>query len=398
MALHLRRFTLPGLAAAALLLSTADAANCCPFCAGDSSTLLKEADMAGMILYGKLANPRLDPKDPNGAGTTDLIVDTVVKSHDILGDKKTVTLPKYIPLEKDQDTKYLIFCDVYKGKIDPYRGVPAKADSRIATYLKGALAVKDKSAADKLKYFFDYLDDGDGEVSSDAYKEFANADYKDIRGVGEKLPAEKVAGWIKDPNTLSIRMGLYGSLLGLCGKPEHAKLLRAALDDPDHKLSTGVDGMLAGYVQLAPKEGWEYLTAIIADEKKEFMQRYAGLRAARFFHEFRNDLIPQARVVAAVLPLLTQKDISDLAIEDLRKWGCWDQAEKVLELYGKPAFDVPIVKRAVMRFALTCPPEKSKRAAAFVAERRRENAKYVEEIEELLSYENPKATPAAAGK
>ena len=31
-----------------------------------------------------------------------------------------------------------------KGKIDPYRGVPAKADSRIAAYLKGGLAVKDK--------------------------------------------------------------------------------------------------------------------------------------------------------------------------------------------------------------------------------------------------------------
>jgi len=393
MAPSLRRIALPGLAAVALSLAAAVSAEGCPFCGGDSSTMLKEADLASLILYGKLTNAKLDPKDPNGSGTTDLVIDTVVKSHEILGGKTVVTLPKYIPLEKDQDVKYLIFCDVYKGKIDPYRGVPAKADSRIATYLKGALGVKDKTMAEKLKFFFDYLDDGDGEVSSDAYKEFGNADYKEVRALAEKLPADKIAGWLKDPNTLTIRLGLYSSLLGHCGKPEHAKLLRGMIDDPDHKLSTGIDGMLAGYVLLAPKDGWGYLAAMLADRTKEFMQRYAGLRAARFFHEYRADVVAKDRVVAALLPMLAQKDVADLVVEDLRKWGSWEQAEKVLDLFGKPGFSEPIVKRAVMRFALTCPPAKSKRAAEFVAERRKENAKYVEEIEELLSYENPK--PAA---
>ncbi len=395
MAPSLRRTALLGLAAVALAVVSTTSAECCPFCGGESSTMLKEADLASLILYGKLTNAKLDPKDPNGAGTTDLVIDTVVKSHDILGDKKVVTLPKYIPLEKDQDAKYLIFCDVYKGKIDPYRGVPAKSDSRIASYLKGALAVKEKPAAERLKFFFDYLDDADGEVSSDAYKEFGNADYKDVRALAEKLPADKIAGWLKDPNTLTIRLGLYGSLLGHCGKPEHVKLLRGMIDDPDHKLTTGIDGMLAGYVMLAPKEGWEYLSALLADSKREFMQRYAGLRAVRFFHEYRSDVIAKDRSVTALLPLLSQKDIADLVVEDFRKWGSWEQAERVLDLYGKPGFAEPIVKRAVMRFALTCPPEKSQRAAGFVAERRKENAKYVEEIEELLSYENPKPAPAS---
>lgn len=391
----LRRFALSSIAVALLSLPFYVPAVGCPFCGGDSSTMLKEADLASLILYGKLTNAKLDPKDPNGAGTTDLVIDTVVKTHEILGDKKVVTLPKYIPLEKDQDIKYLIFCDVYKGKIDPYRGVPAKADSRIAGYLKGALAVKEKPAVERLKFFFDYLDDADGEVSSDAYKEFGNADYKDVRGLAEKLPADKIAGWLKDPNTLTIRLGLYGSLLGHCGKPEQAKLLRGMIDDPDHKLTTGIDGMLAGYVMLAPKEGWDYVAAMLADSKREFMQRYAALRAVRFFHEYRPDVVSKDKVVAALLPTLSQKDIADLVVEDFRKWGSWEQAERVLDLYGKPGFSEPIVKRAVMRFALTCPPEKSKRAAEFVAERRKENAKYVEEIEELLSYENPKPAPAA---
>lgn len=389
----LRRVALPGLAAIALTVAVASRAACCPFCTAESSTMLKEADLASLILYGKLTNAKLDPKDPNGSGTTDLVIDAVVKAHEILGDKKVVTLPKYIPLEKDQDVKYLIFCDVYKGKIDPYRGVPAKADSRIATYLKGALAVKEKPATERLKFFFDYLDDSDGEVSSDAYKEFGNSDYKDVRAVAEKLPADKIAGWLKDPNTLTIRFGLYGSLLGHCGKPEHAKFLRDLIDDPDHKLVTGIDGMLAGYVMLAPKDGWDYVTAMLADSKREFMQRYAALRAVRFFYDYRPDVIAKDRVVAALGPMLEQKDIADIVVEDLRKWAAWAQADRVLDLYGRPEFSAPIIKRAVIRFALTCPPGKSQRAADFLGERRKENAKYVEEIEELLSYENPK--PAA---
>src|SRR5438552_3458394 len=86
------------------------------------------------------------------------------RSRSCLGDKKQLTLPRYLPQEKENQYKYLVFCDVFKGAVDPYRGVAVKADSRIAQYLKGALAVKDKDTAARLRYFFDYLDDSDVEV------------------------------------------------------------------------------------------------------------------------------------------------------------------------------------------------------------------------------------------
>jgi hypothetical protein len=364
----------------------------CPFCQGaDGKTLTSDASDASLILFGKLSNARLDPKDAY-AGQTDLQIDTVVKSHPILAGRKVITLPRYLP--PDPEYKFLVFCDVYKGQLDPYRGEPVKADSRIASYLKGALAVKDKDATIRLKYFFDFLEDKDAIVSADAFKEFGLADYKDYRLIAEKLPADTIARWLQDPNTSPTRFGLYASMLGHCGKAEDARLLRGLLDNGQHRLTSGMDGVMAGYVMLAPRDGWANLSGVMRDGKLDFGIRYAALRAARFFHDFRSDLVPKPDLMAAVVTLLDQKDIADLAIEDLRKWECWSVADQVLGLFGRESHNAPIIRRAILRYALSCPPA-NKNVSAFLVDRRKDSAKQLEEVQEILNLESPK--PAVAG-
>jgi len=277
-----------------------------------------------------------------------------------------------------------------KGKIDPYRGVPVPADSDIVKYLQGALAVKDKPVSERLKFFFNYLDNPDTEIANDAYKEFGNADYKDFRDMAKELPADKVARWLQDSNTPAFRYGLYASMLGHCGTTKHAEVLRAMLEDPQKRVSSGVDGILAGYTMLKPKEGWEYIRSILKDPSKEFMLRYAALRAVRFFWESRPDVVTKNDMVEAVCLLLDQGDIADLAIEDLRKWGRWEVADRVLGLYGKKSHDVPIIRRSILRFALSCP--QLPRAATFVQQLRNQDAEMVKDVEELLKLET--ATPA----
>jgi len=388
-----------GLAAAGLALWSARSASTCPFCSPGGQTLTADATQASMILFGRLTNAKLDPNDVN-AGTTDLEIEAVVKPHEILAGRKVLTLKRFLP-PQGQD-KFLVFCDVYKGQIDPYRGEAVPPDSGIAKYLTGALKLADKDPVTRLQYFFNYLDDKDVIVSNDAYNEFGTADYKDFRKVAEKASAEKVAGWLKDPNTPPSRLGLYGSILGHCGKPEHAKQLRELIGDPQHQLASGIDGLLAGMVQLQPKEGWAYVQGILRDPQRDFLLRYAALRAARFFHDFRPDVIPASQVTPAIVSLLDQKDIADLAIEDLRKWSCWDVADQVIGLYGKESHSAPIIRRAVVRYALCCPPAKSQKAAAFVAARKKEDPKWVEEVEELLRLENTTPTtgtvPPGPGK
>src|SRR5262249_52962510 len=203
----------------------------CPFCAGASKTLTQDAGDAMMILWGTPTNPQLDPT-AEFRGTTDLQIETVVKDHAFLAGRKTITLNRYISVDPKNPVKYLVFCDIFNGKLDAYRGVALKPDSKIAEYLKGSLKIKDKDTPTKLAYFFQYLASPELAVASDAFAEFANADYKAFRVVAENLPPDTILKWLKDENPPASRFGLYGSMLGHCGKEEHAKTLRSLLDDP----------------------------------------------------------------------------------------------------------------------------------------------------------------------
>ena len=97
-------------------------------------------------------------------------------------------------------------------------------------------------------------------------------------------------------------------------------------------------------------------------------------------------MIAHADVVSAVALLLEQSDIADLAIEDLRKWGCWGMTDAILDLYDKKSHDVPIIRRAILRYALSCPKQGTK-ADAFVKAERKRDKEYVEDVEELLKLE-----------
>jgi hypothetical protein len=352
-------------------------------------TLVGDVNQASMVLYGTFTNAKLDSSGDLGQGSTDLVIEAVIKKHEILGTKKVLTLPRYVPTDKNNNAKFLVFCDVFKGKIDPYRGVPVPADSDMVKYLQGALQVKDQPIAARLRYYFDYLDDKDTEVSTDAYKEFANVDYKDYRDMAKGLPADKIARWLEDPNTPAFRYGLYASMLGHCGTAKHAELLRKMLDDPQKRVSTGVDGLLAGYTMLQPKAGWDHIKGVLKDSSKEFMLRYAALRAVRFFWDSRPDVLNKNELVHGVSSLLDQSDIADLAIEDLRKWGRWEICDRILDLQNKKSHDVPIIRRAILRFALSCPEQK---AVAFVNQCRKRDPEMVKDTEELLKLETGKTS------
>ena len=369
-----------------LFFSTSQGA-CCPFCPAQGRTLSAEVDQANFIVFGTLMNAKRDPNE-FGKGTTELQLDLVVKDHEYLKGKKMITLPRYVPPDPKNPRKFLVFCEIYKGELDPYRGEAVNPDSKIAEYLKGAIAVRDKEPTAKLKYFFQYLDSPEQDISMDAYAEFAIADYKDVSAVAAKLPPETLVKWLTDPNTPPSRFGLYGYMLGLCGNArEHAPILRQMLDDPKRKYSSGLDGMLYGYVLLDSKAGWKYLLDLISSEDSEFLTRYAVLRTLRVVWENKTDTIKPAAIMEAMLMLLTQGDIADLPIEDLRRWQRWEMTDKILELYGQKSHNIPIVKRAIIRFAL-CAPDNPK-AAEFIKQRRAEDPEKVKDIENLLELEKP---------
>ena len=386
-----RRVILVVLGVAALLAVPAPSWGC-PFCSVDGKTLTQEVDQASMVLYGKLTNANEKNE------TTDLVIEQVIKDSATRGRRKTLTLSRYI--ETDATTskyRFLVFCDLFNGKIDPFRGLALKADTKLPAYLRSAMKIKDKPLAQRLRFFFDYLDNSDVEISNDAYKEFGYANYTDFKPIARELPAARVVKWLKDPDTPSFRIGLYASMLGHCGTKKDAAVLRAMLDDPDRRAGSGIDGILAAYTMLEPKEGWKYLQGVLKNTKEEFMFRYAALRSVRFLYDYRTDLVSRADLVAAICALLDHEDIADLAIEDLRKWKCWDKVDRVLGVRKTDAYKLPIVKRSILRFCLQCQGKPA--AAAYVAEQSKLDEEAVTEQKELLELaQTTKPDPTAPAK
>ncbi len=373
------------------LLLLAPTVSACPFCNPMGQTLSGEVAQADFILYGTLENPQRDPTDPTAfnKGTTELKIDLVIKPHDFVKGKKTITLPRYVPPD-GKNAKFLVFFNVVNDQLDPYRGEAVAADSKLPEYMKGAIEVREKDTLTRLKYFFEHLESSELVISSDAYTEFGSTEYKDIRELAPKLPAETILKWLKDPNTRGTRLGLYGLLIGHCGSTKDGQTIRELLDDPSRSYASGLDGMLAGYVMLDPKAGWDYVMKLVKAPDTEFPVRYAALKTVRFFWEYRPDVIPNQQVLEAMKILADIADIADLPIEDLRKWKVWDLTPKVLAYAENPTHNtIPIVNRSILKFAIAAAAAdaNNKAAATFVATARAKDAKKVEFLEELLKDE-----------
>jgi hypothetical protein len=369
------------------LFSFADAATCCPFCLqGKGPTLAEDFNEAKLVVVGTFTNAKKEVTGEFEGGTTDFKIAKILKDHDIRKGQMTITLPVY---KKPTDAQFLLFCDVFKGTPDAYRGVQLAPGGELVKYLAGAIKLKDSSVPKRLEYCFDFLNSKDFEVALDAYREFAKADYKDYKDVAATFDANKLSAWLADPETPPFRYGLYVSLLGHCGKPAHVAGLKAMLDDPKKRDSSGIDGMFAGYVLLLhkhqrTKDALDFLRDNLGNSKQEFMMRWTALKTLRFLHDYRPDIFSNTELADAVALGMKHKDMADFAIEDLRKWKCWDRTNEVLALFGKSTHKVSVIKRSILRFALQSPTPEAK---AFVAEQTKRDPDWVNETRELLELE-----------
>lgn len=367
---------------AALIVFVPSPVPACSLCQGqiqNTLTLRQEAGLgsARIILFGSVE------KSDFTRGTSEVRIVKVLRSDPFLGDAKSVELPRPLPIVDPKDPpKYLLFCDVFKNKLDPYRGVPVKSEEA-ANYLKGALALDPKDHARAMLYYFDYLENPDKKIAEDAFLEFAKSSDQEIGQVAPKLSAAKLRGWLQDPKTADYRLGMYAFLLGACGGDEDATLFRTMLQKPSDNTLKAFDGILGGYIQLKPDDGWRLALDVLRDPSKDFQVRFAALRTLRFYYGWK----PQEnkdRILKGLASALPQGDLADLAVEDLRRWKLWDLTDDVLAQYGKQSHDAPLMRRALIRYALCCPKP---RAAEFVTQRRRDDAEAVRDVEEALQSE-----------
>jgi hypothetical protein len=377
------------LGAAILAATIVSPATACSLCAALYTTLTfrQEAEHPGakMIVYGSLANAR-----PNvgGTGVTDLNIESVLRNHAFLKDKKVLQLERYIPVTDPKDPpKFLLFCDLFNEKLDPYRGVPVKSRDVVA-YIEGAMKLPGDDPVKRLMYFADFLENPDSAIADDAFLEFAKSTDQELGQVSGKIPAQKLRAWIKDPKVPGPHVGLYAFLLGGCGTAEDADMLRGMLTNPTDRILTGFDGMLSGFIQLDPKRGWDMAYGILQsrDDKQRFESVQAVIRCMRCFHGWKPKE-QRDRILHGMELALTRNDIADLAINDLRRWQEWDLNKPVLALYGKKGYDAPIMRRAILAYAIS---SKSTEGKNLVDQVRKTDPDFVADVQDGLDFEKKK--------
>jgi len=375
------------LVAGALLISPASA---CTFCAGElrsKQTLRMHFAAAKAVLHGQLKNPRFDPKTDDGF--TDLHVGTALKDDPARAGQGVVTLRSYLPVVGNTPSEYLVFCGVANGKLDATFGIPATA--AVVEYLKLAVKLDDADASTKLGFFFKQLDSPDAAVVTDAFFELAHASDADIIKAAKVFDAVKLRKLLANSDTPAERLGVFAFLLGVSGGPDDAAFLAGLLktSPTSERSASAFGGLLAGYIILAPKEGWALAAAMLGDAKQSYSIRLSTIVTVRFFQATRgNDC--KADVLKCCAALLPHGDLADQAIEDLRRWGYWDLTAEVLAQFPKPTHAAPIVRRCIVRYALCCPDDGAKQ---FIVALRQSDAKLVKHVEEMLELFAP-ANPA----
>jgi hypothetical protein len=347
------------------------------------ATLREDATKAKLVLFGTVTDSKVSADGMGGVSR--FVIDKVIKSDPFLGKTKEIDLPRFVPVNLKNPPRFVIFCDIFNNKLDPYRGTPANSPA-VVDYLQGALKLEGKDRTADLHYFFKYLDHRDADVAQDAFLELARATDQELGQAAAKFDAAKLRAWVQDPQLPVDRLNLYAFLLGACGSDRDAAFLRGILTKPDEKTMGAYQGVLCGYIQANPRDGWQLAQDILKDPKKPFMQRYAVLRALRFYHGWK-PAETRREVTTGLAVALEQGDVADLAVEDLRRYENWELTAAVLAQYDKKSHSAPIVRRSIVRFALCSPRDE---ARAFVASVRKQDPEMVRDVEEGLQIEKRK--------
>src|SRR5439155_24823226 len=136
---------------------------------------------------------------------------------------KKIVVPRHIAADKQQ---FLMAMEVFKGEIDPYQAIPIDDDGEIVRYVRGGLALKDKSQEGRMRYSLDFLHSPCRDVAQSANQELLRVDPKVVRKVAGALKPGPFVKSLQSSTTPISVLGTHATLLGYCGKKEHAVIVR----------------------------------------------------------------------------------------------------------------------------------------------------------------------------
>jgi hypothetical protein len=319
----------------------------CPFCAAVSQTLRQEIEAMDGAAFGKLI--AADPKRPTEEGIGRFTITEVIKGTDLLKVGKVIEAPYFG--NSGSETTFLLL------GVDPPElmwSSPLPVTERAQDYIRNVLSLP-TDMSERLKFFMKYFEDADTLLARDAYDEFANASYEEIKQIKSVMNRPQLIDWIRDTSLSPDRKRLYLTLLGICGDKGDTKLLEEMMRSVDPAQRTGMDAMIGCYLTLNGADGLALIEELFLKNKKcEFADVYAAIMALRF-HGTDGGVIERTRVVQSMHYVLDRPELADLVIPDLARWEDWTQVDRLVDLFKTSDENTSWVRVPVINYLRSCP-------------------------------------------
>jgi hypothetical protein len=314
----------------------------------------------------------------------------------------------HLPGRADKGALFLVLGDrnPKEPRIDWNR--PTETTRECFAYMAQAPALAEKPEK-RFAYLVQFVDTRDTLIRADLIDELKDAHVADLRTVTPVMPRDKLRKLLVARETPDELPGLACYLLGFCGTGpfetgsfgtgDDVKLLEAKVREKnrDGGYRRGTEYMMMGYLMLAGESGLDRLDAWkINDRSAPFGETYSAMLALRFMWDKGNGRISHDRLLQSMRLFLDRPELADLAIFDLKRWRDWNSIDRIAALYGKGPFNVPAIKRSIIRYLRSCTdakptdvrPEQASSARRILAELRRKDPKLVADVERRMA-DNP---------
>jgi hypothetical protein len=322
----------------------------CPFCSATAQTLRQDMQSMDVVGLAEFASP--SDEEINGEGQFKLV--KTWRGEKLLHGKVLIAAPYFGPGKSEKR-----FMVMGSGPDEILWSSPLPVSEATESYLESISELPDDPAT-RLGFFMKHFESPEPILARDAYEEFAQSTYDDLKLIKDKLDRPKLLEWLQDVHVGPDRKRLYFTLLGICGKPEDTtfleKLLRA--DMPDGR--PGLDACIGCYLTLKGEAGLPLIDELfLKNDKCVYADTYAAVMALRF-HGTDGGVIKRSKVVESMRLMLERPDFADLVIPDLARWEDWSQVERMAKLFIDADPETSWVRVPVVNYLRACPLPEAK--------------------------------------
>jgi len=361
------------------------ATTACPFCSAVGQTLRQEMEVMDAVVIASAMQS--DATRNADTGEVQMKIEMVLKGGEYV--------------EIGHVVKAIYFGDVAKGRRFLLSGVDPSdmqwsclpVTPKAEAYLVRIPEMAEKTDAERLLFYMEYLQHEDSMLSRDAYDEFANAPYSALFEIEGEMDHDQLIAWLGDDTMSPDRKRLYLTMLGVCGSKDDLPMLEQMLLSTQKTARSGLDALIACYLTLAGEPGLKLVNKeFLENQKASYADTYAAIMAVRF-HGTEGSVIARSALVESLHYILDREDLADLVIPDLARWDDWSQVDKMKELFLNADAENNWVRVPVVNYLRACPkPE----AAEVMEELKKVDPASVRRANTFFAIPKPAAIDAGA--